>query len=168
MKKFRESKLVRTAKLGIMPILMGLILTSCDLKIKEENIKEVGLNQIIENPSVYEHKRIATKGYPEYIGNENYFIAYPYYDMNLKMQTISLSEVTLTTHRLHTSPDKKSNYFTITEKNRGTYLLVPIVPSFEDKYKNLTKVTGYVEKDKDNKYFLEVSSAEELLPKNKK
>ncbi len=129
---------------------------------KQMQVQKIELSDLINNPSKYDGKEVITKGYPEYVGGKNYFMAYPYYDAITEDVKISLSEVTLTTHNLHVLPNPKSDYFVITEREGGLYLPIPIVLSGGSVYKNKLEVRGKVLGDNKGKYQLSVYSTAEV------
>lgn len=149
---------------GTLASVGGVLLGSKFLEEERKETTDVTVRELNKFPEKYVDKKIRVEGYPEYVGYESYFLPLPYYDPLMKVYSISLSQITTTTYKLHESPRIESEWVRMIKSDGPLYLPLPVVFAPKKVYENHLRVTGIWrrdEKDKD-KYFLDVSSIEEL------
>jgi hypothetical protein len=86
---------------------------------------------------------------------------FPYYDYDSEAYRLSCSETVTITYKLHELPTTESEWIIMTATSGSVYLPSPFVPAPRTVYSNYVEVVGTWKKDKNSKYFLDVSSVEE-------
>ncbi len=149
----------RIAVIGLL-VFTGMTTTAADCSYRSR--ADVALQELINNPTHYEGKRVRTRGYSEYVGDRSYFLAMPYIDPSTQSLTTSFSEVKLTTHKLHTNLDPASEFFIITEQTGGLFAPIPLVLANRNVYDKEIQVDGKVIRDREGLYQIDVRRAEEF------
>jgi hypothetical protein len=162
-------KLVGVSSLAVAGgLLLGFNFENVMKFLEEERKRngpiDVTVRELNDFPENYVNKKIRVDGYPEYVGDEPYFVALPYYNPLLGTVMLSISEVRTTTYKLHELPTIDSAWIRMTKTDGPLYLPISFVPAPRKVYKNHLRATGTWTKDEKNKdkYFLNVSSIEEL------
>jgi hypothetical protein len=109
--------------------------------------------------TAYYGQTVETAGYPLFVSEETYFMAYPYYDPALGLPMTSLSQVIETTYYLYSNESHAGRHITFVTKSGGMFLPLPVVMTSRPEYPRKITVYGTVIKDSKGNYLLSISEA---------
>lgn len=126
----------------------------------------VEISDLSENPTEHLNKLVKVKGYPSFVGEQSFLVAFLFYDPVTETTSISFSEIKTKTYKLYESLNS-GKWVIMIDKDGPLYLpMLPIVPAPGKIYENYIEVVGtFMEDGKEKgKYFIEVESVKELVP----
>lgn len=140
-------------------VFLGLLLVACDgdYTIPTENVNNVSIFELIQNPTNYKDVRVTVEGKViESLGEKSWFTSIPYlgFDGTVKM---SLSETEVQCFRF----GDDSNSIIIQEETKGAYLPLPIVfAGSTDLPEGTLRITGSWKTDQNGDYYLQIAEVQ--------
>lgn len=143
---------------------VALLFPACEAA---SEYSQINLSQIIDNPSKYLGRKVATKGFAEHIKTERHLEERFIYDELLRLWHWQAYEKTLTVHALHEEPFKESRALLTAEEGGAPWIPTGFyIPDFGNyRLYGEFAVAGPVRKDPANNFYIDVFHVQNLNKK---